>query len=274
MDGETERDRPPKDRIKWGSTMKGARDPVSIASLLGSAKIGDRTLEELGKSGYQGKLNMDKLWPGAGITDYYQSLGAFGERVAQIKAEWDKGMAEGKLWDPAKPIVKNPGESEDDFKKRKKDLERQVAKVNRFNELFENVKVAAIRVQDTRLADMWDHIKKDGTMDGKPSWKERFGVDPVWDNNDVNRYDKDGKLLPGQSPIAKWEVINEKATIDKMVKELGITPEEAKKRFDKVWDPIISSETYKQHRAAIVNIQKTMTDMGVGGNIRPELCPI
>ncbi|KAK4443127.1 hypothetical protein QBC34DRAFT_478502 [Podospora aff. communis PSN243] len=255
MDGETEANRPDKSKITWGNAMKSAKEANVIMSLLTSATINKIPLTETGTSGYQGKLDVqNKLWPGSGITDYYTSLGAFGERAAQLNAEMDKAVADGVLGDPDKPPTQNAGESDADFKARKTKWDGQSKRVTQFRKLFSESKTAALTVQNMRMKDSWNHIEKD------VDWKSKLGVNPVWDTHNE-----------GRPNVGEWKTINEAKTIEEMVKS-GMTKDAAQAKFDSVWAEVTSTDSYKQHRAAIVNAQKTMRAMGMEGRLTVENC--
>jgi hypothetical protein len=256
MDGETEANRPDKNKITWGgNAMKSAKEANVIMSLLSGATINKIPLVETGTSGYQGKLDVqNKLWPGSGITDYYSSLGAFGERAAQLNGEMDKAVADGVLGDPDKPPTQNAGESDADFKARKTKWDGQSKRVTQFRKLFSEAKTAALTVQNMRMKDSWNHIEKD------VDWKSKLGVDPVWDTH-----------TEGRPNVGDWKTINEAKTVEEMVKS-GMTKDAAQAKFDAVWAEVTSSDSYKQHRAAIVNAQKTMRAMGMEGRLTVENC--
>ncbi|KAL6859772.1 hypothetical protein ACO1O0_003796 [Amphichorda felina] len=221
--------RPDKTKIQWGNEMKGAKDPQSIISMIMSAKYKDGSMviqrdTDPKRYGYTGKIEVaDKVWPGQGITDYYASLSRFGERAVKLQGDFNTAIDKGE-------IVTDPENSK--YKQHKLVIEK-------FQAFFQGATDAAEMIVEFRTQDKWRHLKDQG------KWKQKLGVDGVWDPKTSNHN------------IGAWEEINKSDTIQQMVDELDIDKAEATKRYEEHWTTLTTSEQSKQHAAAIESAKKT-----------------
>ncbi|KAH8899350.1 hypothetical protein GQ53DRAFT_801909 [Thozetella sp. PMI_491] len=228
--------KPDASKIKWTATMKGVTDPETIISLIMGAKYQDGSMvcrkDTIPKAyGYTGNVDATKFFAADGA-DYFGNLQKFGPRVVQLKADLEGAKSKGEI------LTGDPSSSK---------YKSQLKTYEKFNTLYDLTRTAASIIVDLRKQDSWRHIVD------LTNWKEKLGIE------------KPGTkpITPSNSMVGKYEEIDRDLTIDKMV-ENGQSKADATTKYDKWWNELQESISYKGHQAAIFGAEQTLKALEVG----------